>query len=31
VHNVSNKLYRIYVYYTNITLCIAFGIIRGFM
>jgi hypothetical protein len=25
-----NKLYHIYVCYTNITLCIAFGIIRGF-
>jgi hypothetical protein len=26
---LSTKLYRIYVRYTNITLCIAFGIIRG--
>jgi len=30
VHNLSMKLYRIYVCYTNITLYIALGIIRGF-
>jgi len=30
VHNLSIKLYRIYVCYTNITLYIPFGIIRGF-
>jgi hypothetical protein len=29
-HYLSIKLYRIYVCYTNITLYIAFGIIRGF-
>jgi hypothetical protein len=29
VRNLSIKLYRIYVCYTNITLYIAFGIIRG--
>jgi len=30
VRNLSIKLYRIYVYYANITLYIALGIIRGF-
>jgi len=30
VRNLSIKLYRIYVCYTNITLYIAFGIICGF-
>jgi len=30
VRNLSIKLYRIYACYTNITLYIAFGIIRGF-
>jgi len=30
VHNLSIKLDRIYVCYTNITLYIVFGIIRGF-
>jgi hypothetical protein len=30
VRNLSIKLYRIYICYTNITLYIAFGIIRGF-
>jgi len=30
VRNLSIKLYRIYEYYTNITIYIAFDIIRGF-
>jgi len=30
VRNLSNKLYCIYVCYTNITLYVVFGIIRGF-
>jgi len=30
VRNLSIKLYRIYVCYTNIKLYIALGIIRGF-
>jgi hypothetical protein len=30
VRNLSIKLYHIYVCYTNITLYIAFGIIRSF-
>jgi len=29
VRNLSIKLYRIYVCYTNFTLYVAFGIIRG--
>jgi len=29
LRNLSIKLYRIYLCYTNITLYIAFGIIRG--
>jgi hypothetical protein len=30
VPNLSNKLYRIYVCYTDITLCIAFDVLHGF-
>jgi len=30
VRNLSIKLYRIFVYYTNITLYTVFAIIRGF-
>jgi len=31
MHNLSIKLYHVYVWYTNITLYIAFGIIPDFI